>query len=211
MAFLNNKKISDFAVTICVTVMLVTIVACSQENREFVSRFASRAETPSMTSDSVTTLISDSGKIRYRIYAAKWEIFDKASEPYWFFPKKVYLERFNDGMHIESTVQCDTARFYVRKKLWELKNNVKIMNLRGEVFRTQQLFWDQNQQSVYSDSFIRIEQKTMILSGIGFRSNQDFSKYTIFKPKGPMLMDSNKPDSLKMDPRAANVAKPVVK
>ena len=151
-----------------------------------------------MTTDSVTTLISDSGRIRYRVLTPLWKIYDKAYEPYWLFPKRLHLERFDDSLRVESVIECDTAKYYTRRRLWELKGNVLIVNLQGETFETSLLYWDQRIAKVYSDSFIRIEQRDVILSGIGFESNQTMTKYTIFKPNGPIYLDNEQPDSLAM-------------
>ena len=105
-------------------------------------------------------------------------------------------------MVVESVLDCDTARYFTGKKLWELKKNIRIVNLEGKLFESQLLYWDERSQRVYSDSFIRIEEKKVILSGYGFESNQTFTKYRIFKPNGPIDMESDQPDSLQMDPTA---------
>jgi len=166
--------------------------SCNQENKEFVASFAKRDTVPGMYTDSVTTLISDSGRIRYRVKTPVWKIFDKAYEPYWFFPKRIHLERFDDSLRVESVIECDTARFFVRRHLWELKNKVLIVNLAGETFETSSLYWDQREGRIYSDSFIRIEQKNVILTGVGFESNQTMTRYSIKKPNGPLYLDETK-------------------
>jgi len=190
------------AVALCVAVLPFLSVSCNKESKEFVPSFSKRDTVPGMYTDSVTTLISDSGRIRYRVVARVWKIFDKAYEPFWLFPEKIHFERFDDSLRVESVIECDTARYYSRRRLWELKNNVLIINLEGETFETSLMYWDQRNGRVFSDSFIRIEQKDVILSGIGFESNQTMTKYTIFKPNGPIYLDSDEPDSLKMDPKA---------
>ncbi len=169
------------------------IVSCNKENKEFVPSFTNRDTVPGMYTDSVTTLISDSGRIRYRMLTPVWEIFDKANEPYWFFPKRIHLERFDDSLRVESVVECDTARFFVSRHLWELKKNVLIVNLAGETFETSILYWDQREGRIYSDSFIRIEQKNVILTGVGFESNQTMTKYSIKNPNGPLYLDEEGP------------------
>lgn len=161
-----------------------------------------------MFTDSTTTLISDSGKIRYKIYTKKWIIYDKAKEPYWYFPQKFHFEMFNDSLLVASSMDCDTARYNIYKKLWEFKKNVKFINAKGDLFETQLLYWDQRSQKMYSDSFIRIEQKDYILQGYEFESNQTFTDYHILKPSGPINLDAERPDSVSMDPSAQQSANP---
>lgn len=170
--------------------MFLSIACSSKKNEDFVPKFKDRSKVPGMYTDSVTTLISDSGRIRYRVITEVWEIFDKVDKPYWYFPKKVYFEKFNDSLKTESYVQCDTGRYFYSQKLWELKKNVKLINLKGEMFETSLLYWDQNEQRIYTDSFLRIEQEDKILTGYGFESNQTMTKYRFKKPTVQISMDS---------------------
>lgn len=172
--------------------------SCRKENKDFLPAFGPRDTVPAMVTDSVTTLISDSGRIRYRVLTPLWKIYDKAYEPFWLFPERVHLERFDDSLRVESVIECDTAKYFTRRKLWELKGHVLIVNLDGETFETSLMYWDQRAARVYSDSFIRIEQREAILSGTGFESNQTMTKYTILKPNGPIYLDNDQPDSLMM-------------
>ena len=79
---------------------------------------------------------------------------------------------------------CVSVRFADKKGLWELIGNVEVESLQGEHFETSQLFWDQKQEKVYSDKFMRIEQEDKIITGIGFESNQDMTQYKIFNSQG---------------------------
>ena len=120
--------------------------------------------------------------ISNRLQAPLWEVFDRASDPYWYFPKGLHAEQFDDNYHTEVTIDGDTAWNYTVKKLWKLKGNVFVKNIKGDEFRTDLLYWDQAQAKVYSDEYIEIKQGEMILKGHGFEANQDMTVYRIFKP-----------------------------
>ena len=139
-------------------------------------------KTPTMVTDSVNTFISDSGITRYHVRAPKWLIYDEAKEPYWLFPGGVDMQRYDDQMTVDATIVADTATYFSRKKLWRLDGNVRLRNIKGDKFLTQQLFWDQERHTVYSDSFIHIERAERILEGYGFTSNEQITNYTIRRP-----------------------------
>lgn len=194
---LKNKNIKNsIAVAFIVTVILFLSVSCSSNEKDFLPNLKDRKLAAVLSTDSVTTLISDSGLVRYKIITAEWDVYDSTEVPYWFFPKKVYLERYNDSLEVESTISCDTARFYSKKELWELKKNVRIENSKGERFTTELMYWDQKKMKVYSDKYIKIVQKNIILSGYGFESNQSFTNYTIFDPNGPINIEESQTDSV---------------
>jgi len=130
----------------------------------------------------IESYVSDSGITRYKIEAETWLMYGKAKEPFWFFPDGVYLEKFDTLFNIEASIKSDSAYYYERRKIWELDGNVDISNLEGVRFQTQQLFWDQNREKIYSDSFIKITKGENINYGVGFVSNQDMSVYEIFNP-----------------------------
>jgi LPS export ABC transporter protein LptC len=190
MFFKKHDKPHITVALIGVTVMLFMICpSCKKEKTDTIANFADRKAVPAMYFDSVTMLISDSGRIRYKVIAQTWKVFDQADEPYWYFPEGVYFERFNDSLEVESIVRGDTARYFTEQELWELKNDVLVKNLSGEQFETNLLYWSQQKHKVYSDSFIRIQQADQILTGYGFESNESLSKYKIFKIKGVFPLD----------------------
>lgn len=145
---------------------------------------ADRKTMPVLSASDVTTLISDSGVTRYRIKTQTWLVFDKADTPYWEFPDGIYLEKFNTNLEADATVEADYAYYNEPAQRWTLRGNVKALNLEGEQFETPLLYWDQKSESVYSDSSIVITREASIIVGVGFRSNQEMTKYTILKPKG---------------------------
>ena len=168
--------------TVLVIVMLLFFLSCRDKNENLVSFEYDPETVPTMITDTVTTLISDSGITRYKLVADVWKVFDKAKEPYWFFPEGIYLERFTPDFSIEATVTADTAWYYNDKELWKLKKNVHVENMKGELFDSEELYWDQKEERVYSDKYIEIKRGVTEIKGYGFESNQAMTDYRIFRP-----------------------------
>ena len=128
--------------TFVVVVMLLLFSAsCSKEHKEVVDVEFDPDKTYTMT--------------RYRLKAKEWQIYGKAAEPHWYFPEGIYVEKFDTLFQTEASIKADTAYYYDKKGLWELIGNVEVESLQGEHFETSQLFWDQKQEKVYSDKFMR--------------------------------------------------------
>lgn len=169
--------------------MLFLFVACN--NKPQVSNeVVNRTETPSLYANSITTLISDSGITRYRITAATWKVFDKVEDPYWDFPEGLHLESFDAQFNTAAEISCKRAVYYEERKLWQLDDSVRAKNYEGNRFATQQLFWDQNTERIYSDSLIVIDQIDKQIVGEGFESNQTMTRYTIRNTRGIFPVDS---------------------
>ena len=190
----------NIAAAFLAAVMFVLFPACSGKGKNLAEAISENDTLPSMKTLGVSTLISDSGITRYKVEAEEWLIYDKKNPPYWAFEKGVYLEKFDTLFRIEASIKADTAYYHEKKKLWELKGNVKIMSLRGDKFQTDLLFWDEKKEKVYSDKYIQIEQDDKMIQGYGFESNQDLTEYEIKNTTGIFTIeDKQATDTLQTD------------
>jgi LPS export ABC transporter protein LptC len=158
--------------------------SCDDEKHETIAISADPETFPTMKTLDVTTFISDSGYTRYKITSPIWLMFEEAKEPHWSFPKGIYLEKYDNKMKENGSFTADTAYYYSMTKLWRFDKNVRMKNVAGDKFLTQQLYWDQTRRKLYSDSFIHIERSDRIIEGYGFESNDALTEYTIRKPSG---------------------------
>lgn len=184
MASIGNI-INDMRVLPALSALAVlVIVGCSNDKTEVVHRNTDMETAPTMMTRDVVTMISDSGITRYRITTDLWLVYDEAAEPHWRFPEGLFMEKFDDKFVTEATILCDSATYLKNRQLWRLDGNVNILNTLGEKFLTQQLFWDQRQNKIYSDSFIHIERADRTIEGVGFESNNRMTRYNIKNPTG---------------------------
>ncbi len=196
----NKLFIIKLSITVAIwaTVMLLLFPSCSNEKENLAPAIHEKDSLPTLKNIGTSSLISDSGLIRYRIITEEWLIYDKKNPPYWAFEKGLFIEKFDEKFHVDASIMADTAYYYNIKKLWELRGHVSIRNLKGERFNTELLFWDQNMGEVYSSKYMRIQQKDKILTGIGFKSNQQFTDYIIYNSTGILPVVEHK-DSIPRD------------
>ena len=206
----NSKtyiKFINITAAFCAAVMFVLFPSCSGKGKNLADAISENDTLPSMNSLGVTTLISDSGITRYKIVTEEWIINDKKNPPYWAFEKGVYLEKFDTLFHIDASIKADTAYYYEKKKIWELRSNVQIQSQRGDKFETELLFWNEKEEKIYSDKYIRISQEDKIITGYGFESDQNLTEYQIKNTTGVFTVEDKaqepigKPqaDSIKID------------
>ncbi len=168
-----------------VVVVLFTFVSCSERQEAGkIGAITDRTKIPRLHATDITTVISDSGVTRYRISASVWNIYDKATQPYWEFPQGIHFEKFDENLKVDANIHSKYARFNEYEKLWELKGNVRMTNLKGELFETEHLFWNQGQERIYSDTIVKITQASHIIYAVGFESNQQMTKYLFKSTKG---------------------------
>ena len=188
---LKYRIVLNITVAVWATVMFLFFPSCGGKKQSMEAAVNESDSLPDMSSLGVTSLISDSGLIRYKIITEEWLVFSNREPSFWAFEKGIYLEKFDTLFNIDASIKADTAYYYEPSKTWELKGNVKIQNQQGDKFTTSQMFWSQDQERIYSDKFIRIEQLDKVLTGVGFESNQNMTSYQINNPEGIFYVEES--------------------
>ena len=170
-------------------VLAVFFSACDRGVVQQGEETKPRNEIAALITDSISTLISDSGITRYRIEAPCWYVYDRMDPPFQELPQGVYMEQFDQDLNVQASLKADYAYYNETSQTWVLVGNVHAMNRKGEQFDTPQLVWAQTGHRIYSDTTIKITREKSIIEGVGFDSNEEMSKYTILHPTGVFPID----------------------
>ncbi len=183
---ITNRKIysktltrfTHITVSIGMAVMLIFVVSCGSKDEYHAPAVNENDSLPFMRSRGISTLISDSGIIRYKITAEEWDIYNTTKPPRWTFIKGILLEKFDSTFHIDWFVQSDTAYCH-NQEIWELRGRVVIRNQEGTVFTSEELFWDMDRHEMYSNMFMTIRKPDEFIQGYNFRSNEQMTRYSV--------------------------------
>jgi LPS export ABC transporter protein LptC len=174
-----NRKPNLYIPAVLMSVVILSFVSCKDEPKNTIELNYDAEKIPSLNTDSVTMLISDSGLIRYKLITKTWEVFDKAKDSHWRFPDGFYGEQFDTTFNVVATIKSDTAWNYTNRKIWKWTGHVVIHNKLNETFKSEELFWDERQQKVYSNKYVEVYRPDkMTLKGTGgFEANQQMTEY----------------------------------
>ena len=163
--------------------------SCEEAHEHTAPTIHERDSVPMMTSYGVNTLVSDSGVIKYRIVTERWEVNTTRQPSRWEFMKGVFFEQFDEQFHVQAYVQADTAWYYDQLKLWKLRGRVRIRNVNGLVYRSEELYWDGLHHELYSNVFSRVVTPERTLQGTYFRSDERMTRYTVSNSKGSFVKE----------------------
>lgn len=172
--------------------IVVSLPACQPNKPQEIKELTNREELPSLTVMDLTSTITDSGKVKYRFITSEMQQFDQRKEPAIEFPKGLHLYIFDKSEEVDAQIKCNEAIYHQSKKLWELRNDVEAVNTKGEIINTELLFWDANNQTIYSDQFIKITTDTEIITGHGFESDERMENYKIKNISGILQVEEQK-------------------
>ena len=135
----------------------------------------------------IQSYMSQDGKMKGKLtspYMLRYQV----DSPYIEFPKKLHVDFYNDSLLIESVLDANYAKYKEGDRKVYLKDSIVVINkLQGDTLKTDELWWDQNKQIIYTDRDVEIRQKGRTIFGKGLTAAQNFSEYTIFKTYGTVL------------------------
>lgn len=174
---------------------LLAASACRNDTPLTVADKINPKAMPTMTTHNVMTIVSDSDA-QYRMVCPVWYVYDNVDTPMWILPKGPYLEKFDSDYNIVFTLAADSAVNNRLTSCWHLFGNVEFDETPDLLILTSSLVWDQNNQKVYSDSFIHIEQPDKIIEGYGFvgytNSQGELQSYELRKPTAVLPYNKDK-------------------
>lgn len=164
-------------------------VACSEAHEHTAKAINPEDSVSVMTSYGVNTLISDSGVIKYRIVAERWEVNTIKRPTRWEFMKGIFFEQFDEKFNVQGYIQADTAWYFDQQQLWKLRGRVSLRNVDGLVYRSEELYWDGIRHEFYSNVFSRLVTPERSIQGTCFRSDEQMTHYTVTNSKGSFVAE----------------------
>lgn len=175
-------------------VMLLSIslsVFFSCENKQVeIGQIEEEESLPVQTIKDVEILYSTKGVVDFQLNAPVLHQFE-GEKPYTEMPDGVHIKIFDSLMNVSSELTANYAIDLKYADRMEAKEDVVVINDKGERLNTEHLVWDKRTQKITSDVFVKITTDNEILTGEGLESNQNFTDYRILKPKGIINIDND--------------------
>jgi LPS export ABC transporter protein LptC len=137
----------------------------------------------------VEIFYSDSARLRVKIegpllrrYIYRFRVEEE-------FPENVHVTFYNDQGEANAWL---SAKYAIRKPQDNqtiVRDSVVLFNSLGEKMEGLELIWDENAEEIHTDKFVRITRADEIIYSRGFKSNQNFTEYTLYAVEGDMLME----------------------
>jgi LPS export ABC transporter protein LptC len=156
--------------------------------------FPPTEDTFHVVSFGVTYLFSDTLRVSARLQAGQVvevqqfnESGRKELETIHYLSQGVRLEFLDNRGRPQSVITSDSARFNREAGLARLAKGVLLRNDQGEQLETEELFWNQATDSIYTDQRVKITTPDKVIIGReGLRANSAFTAYSLFGIEGEM-------------------------
>ena len=108
-----------------------------------------------------------------------------------FFYDSVLVINYNNLGDSVFEISSQKLIHYVNKDIVELKNNVQLKNYNGDLLKTNQLFWNIENNNILSLDTVSIKTSDKLINGCGFYSDDNFENYKIFNINGIIQIDQD--------------------
>lgn len=161
--------------------IFVVMLAGCENDIERVNMLTDETIIPKVRGSNVKVIYSDSARVKIQILAPSFQQFLDGEEPYMEFPEGMEVYFYDDSMKIESEIKADYTIYYSETKLWHATGNVVALRLdNGDALHTEELFWDEAAERIYSNAFTRVQNKDGTFYGKrGFESDQALSNWQL--------------------------------
>ena len=181
-----------------IPVLLAFGILCSCENdAEEIASLTKKEKSPLSVGKNVEFIYSEKSNVKIKITAPLMEEYGMEEENKYMEMKEGIKVLFYDSLlKVSSTLTANYAIRRISENIMEAKNDVVVINDKGEVLNTEHLIWNEDSAKIYSDEFVKISTADEIIIGEGMEANQDFTKWKIHKIKG-VINIKEEADSLK--------------
>lgn len=165
----------------------VIMTSCGRKLRE--AEVINLDETPVQMVEDMFAVQTKDGKVLQRIEAPMMQKFDYDTVSFDCFPNGISVFSYTSEGLLESTITAAFAKHETQsrkfrgKDIWEAYGNVVIKNvIKQETMETDTLYWDRENEEIYTDCFVKMYSPDGLMQGYGMRSDDRARNSTLLRP-----------------------------
>lgn len=175
------------AVMIC-----ALLSSCENDIKQLQKISAQETGKPVDRTTGVDVIFSDSAKVKMHLVTPLMLQYNKVKSPYTVMPKGVKGTFYDDNLKPSSTIVADSAVRLEREQVIKLYKNVVATNDKGDVFKSDELIYNQLTHQVTSNKPVTITSANGdVINGDKLITNEKFSPWTLTNTKAILVVKQN--------------------
>ncbi len=187
LGFSTYQNIKNIGIAALVLGAAIFFYGC-ENDIETIKAFSSTDNLPVVEAINFYTISTDSGQVRYTLKTPKLLMFENEGKAFYEFPEGMEITQYDATGKIVSSLTADYAKQFIKEQKWEAKNNVVATNEQGDTLLTEHLIWEEKNEKIYTEEFVKFIRTNQIITGIGFTSDASFKNYRIKDLKGDIYV-----------------------
>lgn len=181
----RTTKNSYFLIPVLLLSAGIFFIGC-ENDLDTIQKVTFDPKAPDEITKELNVMYNDSGYVQIRIHSTSSETFH-SPEHITKLKKGLQVDFYDEAGEIVSTLTSINGTINYTKGRVVVRDSVVLHNHRKKQrLETEELFWNQNDSTIYTDKYVLIktEGKGITGKGKGIRTTQSFNSYTILKPEG---------------------------
>ena len=175
------------AILISLIASTLIFQACQEKSMEDVDIITKERNIPNETAIDIEFIFSDSGIVKAKIVSPLLEQF-RGEKPYSEMRNGLEATFYDPSGRANAFLTSKYGKRITNEKLIELKDSVVVININGDKLNSEELFWDERKDIVYSNRSVRVKTEDEIIYSNGFESDPTFSYYKFYQITGTISL-----------------------
>ncbi|MBO8465907.1 MAG: LPS export ABC transporter periplasmic protein LptC [Bacteroidetes bacterium] len=208
---MDTRNITRIILSVAAVFSAATVVnSCKSELGE--AKKINLDETPSQVVEGIFHIQSQNGLLQLRVEADRMERYVNDSVSYEIFPEGFNVFVYNEEGLLETEITSLNAMHSKSDEdgeKWEAYGDVVVKNIiKGERMETDTLYWDRDNERIYTDCYVRMYSPSGFMQGYGIISDQRARNSKILRPFDNFAIINN--DSTKTYIDSVNFIGPIL-
>ncbi len=168
-------------------VLLITafsLIACGGKKIDKVKIAASAKELPIEVGSNISISYTDSGYLKAKVFAPLLERYSSDARMETEMRQGITAYFYDNNGKISSYIKSKYAIRDENARVLTARQDVFVVNNKGDTLRTEELIWDEKADRIYSEQFVKITSPERIILGSGLESNTAFTKFRVLNITG---------------------------
>ena len=169
--------------------IFIFLLSC-EDNFQEIQNINSKNILPIGMTENLKLIYTDSAKVKAILYSDLNKDFTNQSFPYSEFPEGVKITFYDNDLN-ETIVTSDYAITYNKTNIVNLIGNVVINNFDGSELKTKQLYWDPEQEWLFTEEKFSFKNIDYDIIASRLDANRSFTIFNTGKLDGKVLVEDN--------------------
>ena len=169
-------------------ILIICLVSSCSDRLQKIKNQSKIIFLPTSIAENINTKYTDSGQLKSILLSPKMINFSNEEFPFYEFPNSInltLLSKNNDSSKIIS----NRAVVYNDTDIIDLRGNVVLTTNTNDTLFTDQLYYDQKKEWLFTDSAVKFRTTDYITYGNGFDSNQNFTNAQVLEVTGSIFIE----------------------
>ena len=162
----------------------VLLAACSDDVPEDVN--VDTARSPDEVFTDFVTMESDSGRVQWKLTAPLANRYTKEKR---ILLDKPVIEFFGREGELQTTLESDNGEYSEETRDMVAYGNVIVESVEGDVLETDSLWWNNEQDKILTNSFVKLTRGRDVLTGYGMECDPNLNSVDIKRDVKATIID----------------------